>query len=779
MEQGMANQDQSIRRIQIIAATLVIVTSGFFVGFGARNIVTGDWAVGAAFLAIGLASVLFSLSFRPLQRDYASIEMLIILILKAGFSVAAVASIFLIVSAPDRIAVWLGDQPTARQVSSLVALAVTVVLGLALLAVAMTFRRVIIPQLRHEIETRTRDLIEQQSMLIAQLREAAVQEERNRLARDLHDTIKQQLFSINVAAATAQSLRHHDPEAAAQHIRHVRDLSQAAMAEMKALLTQLRPQPLATVGLIEAIRDQLEALRFRAEVTTELHHDALPDEGRLPPGAQETIFRVVQEALSNVARHARARHAHVTFAGETTNGREWLQVCVTDDGKGFDPATTPSGMGLTNMRTRIEALGGTLEVRSTPDTGTTVRFRIPLLELEDHAEKKRRMKEEHLQHVYVAGGLTALTGTAFVLVLFPLLIAITGSGMSYLAGFGIVSAIAGVPLAFATWHWRRRALKQDADPIWRMVLQSYDITTAIFLLIIVGWVAFSLRGFAIALIAAIALVAAVVNLVRVYRVLDARLAEWTTVPALRIRLHENWFMLAFAVVFQILVYSGLFGPMQAVRLFHDALDQRWFVSFLALGYPLFMLFNIAGIVLTRWQIRRLEALERTQPVAEPVGDARVRRLRMIARGLTLAYHALCVAIGLFIWLRVPLVAASAGAIALVLLAIKWWVERTLTARVGEWSSLQAQQSAMALYVTFLFTNIAGILGGIAGMAMAWSGLDTSDAAFDTGAGTLPTLAPWTIIGFGTWWLGTWLYLSMQVIVTRQRVRALERPATSD
>lgn len=775
----MANQDRSIKRIQIIAATLVIVTSGFFGGFAARNMVLGDWVMGAAFLAIGLTSVLFSLSFRSLQRDCASIEMLIILILKAGFSVAAVASILLIVAAPDRIAVWLGDQPAARQVSNLVALAVTVVLGLALLAVAMTFRRVIIPQLRQEIETRTRDLSEQQSMLIAQLREAAVQEERNRLARDLHDTIKQQLFSINVAAATAQSLRHHDPEAAAQHLRHVRDLSQAAMAEMKALLTQLRPQPLATVGLIEAIRDQLEALRFRAEVTTELHHDALPDEGRLPPGAQETIFRVVQEALSNVARHARARHAQVTFAGETTNGREWLQVGITDDGQGFDPATTPSGMGLTNMRTRIEALGGALEVRSTPDAGTTVRFRIPLLELEDHAEKKRRMKEEHLQHVYVAGGLTALTGTAFVLVLFPLLIAITGSGMSYLAGFGIVGAIAGVPLAFATWNWRRRALKQDADPIWRMVLQSHDITTAIFLLIILGWVAFSLRGFAIALIVAIALVAAVVNLVRVYRVLNARLAEWATVPALRIRLRESWFLLAGMAVFQILVYSGLFGPMHEVRLFHNALDQRWFVSFLALGYPLFMLFNISGIVLARRQIRRLEALERTQPVAEPVGDARVRRLRMIARGLTLAYHALCVVIGLFIWLRVPLVAAAAGVIALVLLAIKWRVERTLTARVGEWSSLQAQQSAMALYLTFLFINIAGILGGIAGMAMAWSEPDTSDAAFDIGAGTLPTVAPWTIFSFGTWWLGVWFYLPMQVIVSWQRLRVLERPATSD
>jgi len=198
------------------------------------------------------------------------------------------------------------------------------------------------------------------------------------------------------------------------------------------------------------------------------------------------------------------------------------------------------------------------------------------------------------------------------------------------------------------------------------VLQSYDITTAIVLLIIVGWVAFSLRGFAIALIVAIALVAAVVNLVRVYRVLDARLAEWATVPALRIQLRESCSCLHLRWCFQILVYSGLFGPMQAVRLFHDAIDQRWFVSFLALGYPLFMLFNIAGIVLTRWHIRRLEALERTQPVAKPVGDARVRRLRMIAHGLTLAYYVLCVAIGLFIWLRLPPVAAAAGVIALVL-----------------------------------------------------------------------------------------------------------------
>jgi len=766
----MVDRDQSIRRIEIVAAALVVVTSGFLGGFGARSIVIGDWVTGGAFLAIGLISVLLSLSVRPSQHQKVSTAMLIILILKAGFGVLAVTSTLLIVSGQDLIAIWSGFPPASRQVARLIALAVVVGQGIVLLLVTLTLRQAIIPQLRREIELRMRDLSEQQSALIAQLREAAIQEERNRLARDLHDTIKQQLFSINVAAATAQSLLHHNPEAIVQHIQHVRDLSQAAMAEMKALLTQLRPQPLATVGLIEAIRDQLEALRFRAEVTTELHYDVLPDEGRLPLGAQETIFRVVQEALSNVARHARARHTQVALTCETTNGSEVLRVCITDDGQGFDPATTPSGMGLTNMRTRIEALGGTLAVRSTPNTGTTVCFRIPLLELEADKEKERRMKEENLQHVYVAGGLTALTGTAFVLALFPLLIAITGSGLSYLASFGIVGAIAGVPLAFATWNWRRRTLKHDPDSIWRKVLRSYDIMTAIFLMVLLGWFAFSLRSIAIGLIIAVALVVAIVSLVRLYRVLDARLTEWATMPALRIQLREHWFVLAFMVVFQVLVYSGLFGPTQVVTLFHDKLDQRWFISFLALGYPLLIPLGMLNIFLTRRQIRRLEALE--QPVAEPVGDAQVRRLRMIARGLTLVYHALCVAIGWFIWMNIPPVAIAMGVIALVLLAIKWRVERTLTARVGEWSTFQAQQSAMALYLTFLLTNIAGILGGFLGTAMAWSGLDTSNTAFDNGAGMLPTIAPWTIFGFGTWWLGTWIYLSMQVIISWQRIRAL-------
>lgn len=146
--------------------------------------------------------------------------------------------------------------------------------------------------------------------------------DRRRLQQDIEARARHMSEQQSAAAATAQSLRAHDPDGAAQHIQYVHDLSQAALAEMKALLIHLRPQPPATIGLIKAIREQLEALRFRAGVTTELHHDPLPDEERLPPGAQETIFRVVQEALSNTAHHARVRHARLTLTQEMAEGRE-------------------------------------------------------------------------------------------------------------------------------------------------------------------------------------------------------------------------------------------------------------------------------------------------------------------------------------------------------------------------------------------------------------------------------------------------------------------------
>ncbi len=709
----------------------------------------------------------------PSPEKRPSIETLTTLILSAGFGSTAVVSALLIIVAST--SARQGDAD--RQAALFTALAVVVVLAIAWLITWALMQRLVIRRLQQDIAARARHMSEQQSAIVAQLREAAAQEERNRLARDLHDTIKQQLFSINVAAATAQSLRAHDPDSAAQHIQHVRDLSQAALAEMKALLTHLRPQPLATIGLIEAIREQLEALRFRAEVTTELHHDPLPDEERLPPGAQETIFRIVQEALSNTARHARARHARVTLTQEMAEGREWLRVRVEDDGQGFDPATAPSGMGLTNMRTRTESLGGRLEVHAKRGEGTIVECRVPLVKLQAREEQERRMKEEHFQQVYGASGLTSLAATALLIASILLVPALmrsqTGeSGVwAYLAGASVVGAIVGVPLAFASLNWRRRALDgQPSDSIWNDVMYYYDTGAAFTLLTVVAWTAFSLRVF---LLAAIALLGAIIVAafhLRLHRRLEVRIREWATAPMLRARLREQFLFTGFTVAFVILVYTGLFGSVASVRLFHDTLDQAWLVSFLAIVYPFLTILGTLFAFLIHRHLRQLEMLEGTQPVAQPACDERLRQMRLTAAGLTLAYQLLCVAPGALA-MNLPTGALAAAIAAIAVLTVKWRVEHRLTERIDAWSSLQEQQSALSLYGLLLAVIIFGILGGIVGALIGRSeSASLSEAA-------APTAAIWVIAGFGTWWLGMLFYLGMQTIVSRRRVRALRGIAT--
>ncbi len=204
--------------------------------------------------------------------------------------------------------------------------------------------------------------------------EAAAQEERNRLARDLHDSIKQQLFSINVGTAAAQERWEQDPVGARKALADVRRSAREAMVEMQAMLHQLRPEALGTAGLIEALREQCEALGYRtgAEVALELG-DPIPDE-RLPPGAQETLFRIAQEALANVARHARARKVRVRLGCE----EEAVYLQVEDDGQGFVPGLENAGMGLRNLRERTESLDGHLDVASEPGEGTRVSLRVPL-----------------------------------------------------------------------------------------------------------------------------------------------------------------------------------------------------------------------------------------------------------------------------------------------------------------------------------------------------------------------------------------------------------------
>ena len=211
--------------------------------------------------------------------------------------------------------------------------------------------------------------------LLRQIGEAAAQEERNRLARDLHDSIKQQLFSINVGTAAAQERWERDPEGARGMLADVRRSAKEAMVEMQALLHQLRPQAFGSIqGLVEALREQGEAFGYRsgAQVTVALGPE-IPEE-RMPPDAPEALFRMAQEALANAARHGRARHIRLWLGRE----HDTVLLRVDDDGQGFAPGMENRGMGLRNLRERAESLHGTLEIASAPAAGTRLAVRIPL-----------------------------------------------------------------------------------------------------------------------------------------------------------------------------------------------------------------------------------------------------------------------------------------------------------------------------------------------------------------------------------------------------------------
>jgi signal transduction histidine kinase len=207
------------------------------------------------------------------------------------------------------------------------------------------------------------------------IRQAAGQEERNRLARDLHDSIKQQIFAIHTAAATAQARFDSDPVGTKEALDQVRGSAREAMTEMEVMLDQLGTVPLENAGLVEALKKQCEALGFRTGAKVDFQLGVLPFSNALPPGAHQAIFRVAQEALANVARHARAKK--VTVSLDSYAGL--VELKVQDDGVGFDLDRSRRGMGTANMQARTEEFGGKFDQVSTLGSGTTVRLSIPCI----------------------------------------------------------------------------------------------------------------------------------------------------------------------------------------------------------------------------------------------------------------------------------------------------------------------------------------------------------------------------------------------------------------
>ena len=206
--------------------------------------------------------------------------------------------------------------------------------------------------------------------LLAETGRASALQERARLARELHDSVSQALFSMTLHARTAQlamekqSLPGDGPLGRA--VAQLRELSQGALAEMRALIFELRPDALADEGLTAAVAKQAAALGARTGLPVEVEAPAAPLQ--LTPQVEEHLYRLVLEALNNTIRHAQATRARVDIRAD----HERLTVAVSDDGVGFDPASAhPGHLGLTTMRDRARAIGARLTVESTGDGGGT------------------------------------------------------------------------------------------------------------------------------------------------------------------------------------------------------------------------------------------------------------------------------------------------------------------------------------------------------------------------------------------------------------------------
>jgi PAS domain S-box-containing protein len=197
-----------------------------------------------------------------------------------------------------------------------------------------------------------------------QVRHAAVRAERDRLARDLHDAVTQTLFSASLVAETLPRVWERRPEVGRQALQDLHRLTRGALAEMRTLLLELRPAALIEKPLGELLVPLTEAAASRTQVPIKL---AVEGDRKLPGEVQIVLYRIAQEALNNVAKHADASQVTVDLCC----GPGWALLRVCDDGKGFDPADVETGrMGLSIMRERAEGVGASLEIDSRPECGT-------------------------------------------------------------------------------------------------------------------------------------------------------------------------------------------------------------------------------------------------------------------------------------------------------------------------------------------------------------------------------------------------------------------------
>ena len=219
-------------------------------------------------------------------------------------------------------------------------------------------------ELERRVQQRTEQVVEQKEQL-------AVLEERQRVARELHDSISQALFTLTLNLESAQQFLKKDPSRVPALLERAHQVAQTARADVRALISDLRPPPLERRGLTDALREQFAALATRAGVVIDLQADDLK---RLPSASEDALYRIALEAVNNAVNHAHPTRVVVTFGDQDNR----VTLAVMDNGAGFDANADYEGhYGLKTMRERARGLGGDVTIESAVGAGTTVRAEIP------------------------------------------------------------------------------------------------------------------------------------------------------------------------------------------------------------------------------------------------------------------------------------------------------------------------------------------------------------------------------------------------------------------
>ena len=222
-----------------------------------------------------------------------------------------------------------------------------------------------------QLSQRLNRMAEQLKDLLKRRQEMAVSEERNRLARDLHDSAKQQALAASFQLGTAITLFDREPDTAKNHLIEADHLVNSVRVELTDLIHELRPPTMNGQDFAVTLNDY--AIEWAHQSGIEVNVDVQGNNG-LSLEAKQTLFRILQEALANVARHSAAQSVDVSLS----YGVDAVSLTITDDGCGFDTRTQHGGMGLSSMRERAETLSGDLTVESEPGEGTRITVTLPM-----------------------------------------------------------------------------------------------------------------------------------------------------------------------------------------------------------------------------------------------------------------------------------------------------------------------------------------------------------------------------------------------------------------